>query len=76
MKYLIIISSFYLLMAQCNDQKPEIKSCDTEARVMKLDLDGCDLILQLDNGQRLLPVEVVPPIIQRCSTTKSIFELI
>jgi len=60
MKYLLIISSFYFLMAQCSDQKPEVKSCDTEVRVVKLDLDGCNLILQLDNGQRLEPVEVVP----------------
>lgn len=49
-----------MLMSQCTDRKPEIKECDTQVRVVKLDLDGCDMILQLNTGQRLLPVEIVP----------------
>jgi len=61
MKYLVFLSLISLSLTKCSDTNADVSAtCDTEVRVVDLNLDGCGLVLELQNGDRLLPYEIVP----------------
>ena len=53
---ILIFSCYFIFSIACNAQKKLTKSCDISVRVEKSDLDGCDLLLVLPDGRKLLPV--------------------
>ena len=66
MKNILFVCSILLLLAACNSPAPSSattdnpsKSCFTTALVKDMNgLDGCTFLLELDNGDRLLPLEI------------------
>ena len=62
MKYLAILSILTTLsLTECNDSSSDVKeNCGVQVKVIELALDSCNLLLEKKDGEKRIPVEVVP----------------